>query len=161
MAFLLHPCAGYGLSQRFGVNRRFYPPFRARNGQMWPGGHEGLDFATPPGTPIVAAHDGTVSAVTRLNAVQRLSRALQPPYGNHIRLETVVSGLHVTTIYAHLDSVTAGLKRGSVVDAGQVIGLSGNTGRVLGDQTKGWHLHFGVNIDDYPVDPEPLIVGGV
>lgn len=126
---------------------------------MWPGGHEGLDLAVPPGTPIVAAHDGTVSAVTRLNAVQRLSRKLQPPYGNHVRLETIIDGQRVTTIYAHLDKVAAGLKRGSVLDAGQVLGWSGNTGRVLSEP--GYHLHLGLNINDYPVDPEPLIMGGV
>lgn len=157
--FLKHPVPGVPISQRFLANRRFYPPFTLRNGKRWLGGHEGLDFAAPPGTPVRAAHEGVVTETTRLNALQRLNRRLQPPYGNNVRLETTVGDKRVTTIYGHLDSLAGWVKRGAIVHVGDVIGWSGNTGRVLSEP--GYHLHFGVNFDDWPVDPESLIVGEV
>ena len=157
-AWLLHPVPGWPVSQRFGVNRQWYPPFTLRNGQRWPGGHEGLDLATPLGTPVRAAHDGVITEVTRVPAYKRVLRKTQPPYGENLRIETQHEGNRITTIYAHLDHLAPWVKRGLPVDAGAIIGFSGNTGRVLGDQTKGYHLHFGVNENDYPVDPAPLIM---
>lgn len=159
---LLHPCPGVAVSQRFMANPRYYPAFKARNGQMFGPGHEGLDFAANLGTPVLAAHDGVIVDVVRLNAAQRAVRKLQPPYGNHVRLEVYTwGGAVITTIYAHLDRFAPGIARGVAVKAGTVLGYSGDTGRVLGDQTKGYHLHFGTNVDGFPVDPEPLIEGGV
>jgi murein DD-endopeptidase MepM/ murein hydrolase activator NlpD len=155
-AWLTHPCAGWPISQPFGVNRKWYPPFTLRNGQRWPGGHEGVDYACPPGTPIRAAHDGLITGVTRVPAVKRLLRRTQPPYGEHLRLETQHDGQRVTTIYAHLDRLAPWVKPGLPVEAGTIIGWSGGTGRVL--REPGYHLHFGVNVNDWPVDPEPWLL---
>lgn len=160
VAFLQHPCPGIEVSQRFGVNRRFYPPFTLRNGQRWPGGHEGLDFYTNKGTPIYATHDGIVVEATRVPAVKRLFRRTQPAYGENARVRMVKDGREITTIYAHLDRLSAHIRPGSAVVAGvTVIGWSGNTGRVLSEP--GYHFHLGVNVDGYPTDPAPLILGGV
>ncbi len=104
----------YTVTQAFGENPEAY----ARFGQS---GHNGLDFAIPEGTPVMAAADGIVD------------RAMFDPggYGNYVR---VYHGGY-STLYGHLSraSVTIGNK----VKAGDVIGYSGNTGNSTGP-----HLHF-------------------
>lgn len=87
-------------------------------------GHEGLDWGMRVGTPILAVDSGAVGYLSTTGN-----------YGNAIRL------VHAwgESVYAHLSKflVSAGQK----VVAGQVIGLSGESGNVTGA-----HLHFGLRI---------------
>ena len=86
-------------------------------------GHRGTDIPAPEGTPILAAHSGTV-----------LVSGWNDSYGNQVLLD---NGAGLSTRYVHMmqTAVTAG----EAVTAGQVIGYVGNTG----DST-GFHLHFEV-----------------
>ncbi len=85
-------------------------------------GHNGLDYAVPVDTPVLAAHEGVVE--TGDDPVG---------YGLYVR---VING-YAVTIYAHLSAVT--VKDGERVTPGQQLGLSGNTGNSTGP-----HLHFGL-----------------
>jgi len=104
-------------------------------------GHEGLDFACPEGTEVRAAHDGYAYW------------SVGPTYGTQVW----ILGNECITVYAHLSQVS--LDNAQPVQAGEEIGLSGNTGH-----TTGPHLHFGLkltgvsnpNYNDW-VDPEPLL----
>ena len=84
-------------------------------------GHRGTDIPAPEGTPILAAHGGTVIISGWNNS-----------YGNQVLLD---NGAGLSTRYAHMTA--AAVSAGETVTAGQVIGYVGNTG----DST-GFHLHF-------------------
>jgi Na+-transporting methylmalonyl-CoA/oxaloacetate decarboxylase gamma subunit len=98
-------------------------------------GHRGTDIPAPEGTPILAAHSGTVIISGWNNS-----------YGNQVLLD---NGAGLSTRYAHMTqtAVTAG----ATVTAGQVIGYVGNTG----DST-GFHLHFEVMQNGVRVNPMSL-----
>ena len=86
-------------------------------------GHRGTDIPAPEGTPILAAHSGTV-----------LVSGWNDSYGNQVLLD---NGAGLSTRYAHMTqtAVTAG----EAVTAGQIIGYVGSTGDSTGN-----HLHFEV-----------------
>ena len=94
--------------------------------------HNGVDMASPMGTPILAAYYGEVAAVGYTSAM-----------GNYIMIDHG-SGLY--TIYMHASRLD--VEKGQVVTAGQQIGLVGSTGRSTGP-----HLHFGVRLNGEYVDP--------
>lgn len=96
--------------------------------------HEGVDFAVPQGTPVYAASEGVVTGARRNGG-----------YGNWIRLD---HGEGMATAYGHLLRFAPRVKPGARVARGELIGLSGNTGRSTGP-----HLHFEVISDGQPVDP--------
>lgn len=102
--------------------------------QAWSGHHPGVDYAAPTGTPIYATADGTVDFVGWKNG-----------YGN-----TVVLKHHsrITTLYAHQSRFAAGLKAGSKVSQGELIGYVGSTGWSTGP-----HLHYEFRVADKPIDP--------
>ena len=99
-------------------------------------GHRGTDIPAPEGTPILAAHSGTV-----------LVSGWNDSYGNQVQLD---NGAGLSTRYAHMTqtAVTAG----EAVTAGQVIGYVGNTG----DST-GFHLHFEVMQNGVRVNPMDMV----
>ena len=99
-------------------------------------GHRGTDIPAPEGTPILAAHSGTV-----------LVSGWNDSYGNQVLLD---NGAGLSTRYAHMTqtAVTAG----ESVTAGQVIGYVGNTG----DST-GFHLHFEVMQNGVRVNPMDMV----
>ena len=99
-------------------------------------GHRGTDIPAPEGTPILAAHSGTV-----------LVSGWNDSYGNQVLLD---NGAGLSTRYAHMTqtAVTAG----GAVTAGQVIGYVGNTG----DST-GFHLHFEVMQNGVRVNPMDMV----
>ena len=99
-------------------------------------GHRGTDIPAPEGTPILAAHSGTV-----------LVSGWNDSYGNQVLMD---NGAGLSTRYAHMTqtAVTAG----EVVTAGQVIGYVGNTG----DST-GFHLHFEVTQNGVRVNPMDMV----
>ncbi len=88
--------------------------------------HSGQDYAVPTGTPVMAAHGGTVVKAGGNGAGDG------PAYGNAI---VIKHGNKTYSQYAHLSSVH--VKVGQVVKTGQKIALSGNTGN-----SSGPHLHF-------------------
>lgn len=95
--------------------------------------HKGTDFAAPTGTPIYAAGNGVIK-----------SYGPNGSFGNYAKIEHANG---YTTAYAHMSRFAKGLKRGSRVRQGQVIGYVGTTGRSTGP-----HLHYEVHINNQPVN---------
>lgn len=89
--------------------------------------HSGTDIAAPEGSPILAAADGTVTIANALDS-------WGGSYGYYVKLD---HGNGLETLYAHCSSIC--VTAGQQVEAGQVIGYVGHTGRATGD-----HLHFEV-----------------
>lgn len=84
-------------------------------------GHNGLDYALPTGTDVLAPHSGKVIEV-----------AFDTGYGNYIKIENDKEG----SVLAHLKDVLVPI--GSAVTEGQLIAHSNNTGNSTGP-----HLHWG------------------
>lgn len=98
--------------------------------------HMALDIAGPVGTPVYAAHSGTVEKV--------LVGGYDGGYGNNVWIN---NGDGVKTHYAHLSGVN--VSAGQSVTGGQsVIGWRGNTGRSTGP-----HTHFEVQVNGVLVNP--------
>jgi murein DD-endopeptidase MepM/ murein hydrolase activator NlpD len=98
--------------------------------------HQGLDFRVPTGTPVVAMNSGTVL----------LARFLYYE-GNCVVID---HGQGLLTLYFHLSEFK--VKEGDQVKRGQIVGLSGGTGRATGP-----HLHVGVRWQGIYLDPARLI----
>jgi murein DD-endopeptidase MepM/ murein hydrolase activator NlpD len=98
--------------------------------------HPGIDIAVPVGSIVRAAGGGLV-----------LQTGAQAEYGNFVLLEHPQG---YQTMYGHLSRVLA--VQGSRVAAGEVIGLSGNTGR-----SSAPHLHFEVRLNGVSIDPGTLV----
>lgn len=98
--------------------------------------HAGLDFRGPVGAPIYAAAKGRVSFA-----------GVRSGYGNCVEID---HGNGLMTRYAHMSAFRA--RVGQAVDAGDVIGAIGSTGRSTGP-----HLHFEVRVHDRPVNPRPFL----
>ncbi|MFZ5780935.1 MAG: M23 family metallopeptidase [Pseudomonadota bacterium] len=96
--------------------------------------HAGVDFAAPPGTPILAAGAGKVVEAGRKGG-----------YGNWVK---VWHSSDLATGYAHMSRIAPGIRRGKRVRQGQVIGYVGSTGMSTGP-----HLHFELHRGGRPVNP--------
>ncbi len=96
--------------------------------------HSGVDWASPNGTPIVAAGTGTV-----------LSAELSSGYGRRVEVQHLNG--YVTT-YNHMSRFGRGVNPGSKVRQGQVLGYVGSTGLSTGN-----HLHYEVILNGHFVDP--------
>ncbi len=96
--------------------------------------HRGLDFGAPSGTPIQAAGDGVVELA-----------GANGGYGNYVRIR---HGANYTTAYAHMSRFGNGIKKGTVVRQGQIIGYVGATGLATGP-----HLHYEVLVHDHQINP--------
>lgn len=97
-------------------------------------GHKGVDYAAPNGTPIHATSDGVVSFIGQ-----------QRGYGNVIYIQ---HDNRYSTVYAHQSRFAGGLKKGSRVQQGQLIGYVGATGWATGP-----HLHYELRVNNAPVNP--------
>ena len=95
--------------------------------------HHGMDFKVPVGTPIVSAFDGVVTRVNWNWAAN----------GNCVEVQHK-DGVLAKYLHLSKNEVVAGAK----VSAGEVIGLTGNTGRSTGP-----HLHYQLNRGKQVVDP--------
>jgi murein DD-endopeptidase MepM/ murein hydrolase activator NlpD len=114
-------------------------PFGERAHAMGGGGaqfHAGIDISVPTGTPVQAAQEGTV-----------VFAGYNGAYGKVVKLDHAHG---FSTLYAHNSRLLVYV--GQSIEAGQVICLSGSTGRSTGP-----HLHFEVHKDGWPVDPLPYI----
>jgi murein DD-endopeptidase MepM/ murein hydrolase activator NlpD len=98
--------------------------------------HTGLDFRVTTGTPIVATNSGTVI----------LARPLYFE-GNCVMID---HGQGLLTMYLHLSEFK--VKEGEAVKKGQILGLSGGTGRATAP-----HLHFAVRWRGEYLDPRTLL----
>lgn len=113
---MIRPFKGtYPITQEWGVNPSSYSQFGLK-------GHNGVDYGTPTGTPILAPHSGRV-----------IEAAFdQYGYGNYVKIENDKEG----SILAHFQSFN--VNAGDTVSEGQQIGVSDNTGNSTGP-----HLHWG------------------
>lgn len=108
----------------FGVYRVYNGSFTSR--------HTGQDIRAVTGTPIYASAGGRVVLAERLDI-----------RGNMVIID---HGWGVFTGYCHLSEIT--VKPGQLLEAGQPIGLSGNTGRSTGP-----HLHWEMAVGGAWIDP--------
>ena len=104
--------------------------------------HNGIDFGASSGTPVYASATGTIH-----------SAGDSGPCGNMVQIEHA-SGL--TTAYCHLSRFAPGLHPGQHVEARQLVGFVGQTGRATGP-----HLHFAVKRGATFIDPLGLKMDGV
>ncbi|MCS7060470.1 MAG: peptidoglycan DD-metalloendopeptidase family protein [Anaerolineae bacterium] len=115
------------IASYFGARRSF-------NGGMLRTYHSGADIVAPAGTPVYASAPGRVTAVQEFKV-----RGL---------VIVIDHGRGVFTSYCHLSQ--ADVKVGQIVNAGEMIGRSGNTGR-----SEGPHLHWELAVGGVTVDPLP------
>lgn len=129
MKFLTpYPCnLPFLVSQKWGENQEFY-------GTIGMKGHNGWDFAVPVGTPLYSTVDGTVFYAqvdgTGAKTVAINTTCLYEYQGIETQFQV---------IYTHMSDIQVSV--GQKVSKGQLIGLSGNTGRY----TTGPHLHYGIH----------------
>jgi len=97
--------------------------------------HTGTDIACAEGTPILAAADGIVTVANGLDS-------WGGSYGYYIQID---HGGGLETLYAHCSSIC--VTTGQQVQAGQVIGYVGHTGRATGS-----HLHLEVHVNGSRTD---------
>ena len=98
--------------------------------------HAGADLRATTGTPIRSTNRGRVALAKNLFFT-----------GNTVIID---HGLGIYSLYAHLSRID--VKRGDIVQNGQVVGLAGATGRVTGP-----HLHWGMRVQGARVDPFTLV----
>ncbi len=96
----------------------------------------GIDYAVY-NAPCKAAAYGVVSKVENNNT----------GYGKCVRID---HGNGYASLYAHLSAINVGI--GQIVQSGDIIGITGNTGNSTGP-----HLHFELRYNGSPIDPQPLI----
>ena len=98
-----------------------------------------LDFAADIGTPIMAARGGTVMQVESDFSKAGLAKE---KFGGRANFVRILHDDGTMALYAHLKTGGVLVRLGQQVQAGQQIGLSGNTGF-----TTGPHLHFAVQVN--------------
>lgn len=125
-SLLRTPIDGARISSRFGMRKH---PILGYSRM-----HKGIDFAAPPGTPIFAAGSGRVEAAGRNGG-----------YGNYVRIRH--NGAYATA-YAHMRQIASGIRDGSQVSQGQIIGYVGSTGSSTGP-----HLHYEIIHQGEQVNP--------
>jgi murein DD-endopeptidase MepM/ murein hydrolase activator NlpD len=116
--FLKSPLRYRYISSGFSY-KRFHPILKKHRP------HLGIDYAAPSGTPVSALGDGTV-----------IFRGWKGGYGNFVQIK---HGDAYVTSYGHLSRFGSGIKKGTRVKQGQIIGYVGSTGLSTGP-----HLDFRV-----------------
>ena len=128
--FLRTPVAFSRISSRFSLGRK-HPILNTIRS------HKGVDYAAPRGTPVKATGSGKIT--------------LRGKKGGYGKTVVVQHGSRYNTLYAHLNSYARGLRNGSRVQQGQVIGYVGSTGLATGP-----HLHYEFRVNG--VHRNPLTV---
>jgi murein DD-endopeptidase MepM/ murein hydrolase activator NlpD len=103
--------------------------------------HLATDYGAPAGSPVVAIANGTVTFA-----------GWNDSYGNLVRIKHA-GGL--STGYAHLSRIAPGVRAGSLIQQGELIGLVGQTGLATGP-----HLHFEMAQNGSPINPVPALKKG-
>lgn len=124
--FLKAPLSYRRISSTF-THRRFHPVLKIYRP------HFGIDYAAPEGTPVSALGSGTVTF-----------KGWKGGYGNFVEIRHNAT---YKTTYGHLSQFAGGLKKGSRVEQGQVIGYVGSTGVATGP-----HLDFRFYKNGTPID---------
>jgi murein DD-endopeptidase MepM/ murein hydrolase activator NlpD len=120
---------GTTITDSFGTQRKFNGILKSV--------HQGLDFHARTGTPVAAANSGKVVVARNLFGE-----------GNCVMID---HGQGLLTIYMHLSQFK--MHEGDTVTRGQIVGLSGGTGRATAP-----HLHMGVRWQGVYVDPASLFL---
>ncbi|MCO6411972.1 MAG: M23 family metallopeptidase [Thiogranum sp.] len=128
--FLRTPVDFSRISSRFSTGRK-HPVLNTIRA------HKGVDYAAPTGTPVKATGNGKI-----------VLRGKKGGYGNTVIIQ---HGNTYSTLYAHLSRYANGLKTGSRVQQGQVIGYVGSSGLATGP-----HLHYEFHVNG--VHRNPLTV---
>ena len=125
-ALMKTPINGARLSSGFGMRKH---PILGYNKK-----HQGVDFAAPTGTPIMAAGTGHIEFVGNNGGA-----------GKYIRIKHLNG---YKTSYSHLSKYALGIKKNVRVTQGQTIGYVGNTGLSTGP-----HLHYEVIYNGERINP--------
>lgn len=128
-AFLRSPLEFSRVTSGFAM--RFHPIL-----QEWRA-HKGVDYGAPAGTRVRATGDGLVEFAGR-----------QGGYGNVVIIK---HNGNYSTAYGHLQGFAPGMKKGSRVSQGDILGYVGQTGWATGP-----HLHYEFRINSQQVNPLTL-----
>ncbi|MGQ0699686.1 MAG: peptidoglycan DD-metalloendopeptidase family protein [Panacagrimonas sp.] len=101
--------------------------------------HKGVDYAAAAGTPIKATGDGKI--------------AFMGTKGGYGRVVVLQHGSQYETLYAHLSRYRPGLKTGSRVSQGQVIGYVGSSGLATAP-----HLHYEFRVNGMHKNPVNIVM---
>lgn len=113
------------------TNRRFHPVLKVYRR------HEGIDYSAATGTPVSATANGTIV---------RAGWA-----GGYGRLVEIRHRNGITTRYAHLSSIAAGIRAGRSVMQGDVVGRVGTSGTSTAP-----HLHYEFRVNGVARDPRSI-----
>ncbi len=100
--------------------------------------HSGLDLAAPTGTPVQSPAGGQVVEIG--------------DYFFNGKVVFIDHGQGLITMFCHMDSIDVAVD--DIVEAGQIVGGVGATGRVTGP-----HLHWTVSLNNARVDPALFLSG--
>ena len=125
-ALMKTPINGARLSSGYGMRKH---PILGYNKK-----HQGVDFAAPKGTPIMAAGTGHIEFVGNNGGA-----------GKYIRIKHMNG---YKTAYAHLSKYASGINKNVKVKQGQTIGYVGSTGLSTGP-----HLHYEVWFNGKRINP--------
>lgn len=131
-AFLRSPLEFSRITSGFS-NARFHPVLKETRA------HHGIDYGAPVGTRVKATGDGVVEFA-----------GTQGGYGKVIRIR---HGGDKTTVYGHLSGFAAGIRAGSRIAQGEVIGFVGATGLATGP-----HLHYEFRIGGVHKNPLAVVL---
>jgi murein DD-endopeptidase MepM/ murein hydrolase activator NlpD len=129
-ALLKTPVSGARISSRYGMRKHPVLGYSRM--------HRGVDYAAPRGTPIFAAGDGVVS----------FAKNVRRGYGKHVQIR---HNSTYSTLYGHMSKFAKGIKSGTRVKQGQIIGYVGATGLASGP-----HLHYEVKVRGKQVNPSKI-----
>jgi murein DD-endopeptidase MepM/ murein hydrolase activator NlpD len=103
--------------------------------------HLATDYAAPTGSPVVAVANGVITFA-----------GWDGGYGNLVRIKHSTG---LTSGYAHLSRIAAGIRSGRAVKQSELLGLVGSTGLATGP-----HLHFMMTKNGTPINPVPALKKG-
>ncbi|HEY8117983.1 MAG TPA: peptidoglycan DD-metalloendopeptidase family protein [Methylophilaceae bacterium] len=126
-SFLRSPLEFSRISSGFSL-ARFHPILQTMRA------HKGVDYAAPTGTRIKAAADGTVAFA-----------GVKGGYGNVVVLQHQNG---ISTVYGHMSGFAQGVRKGTKVAQGEIIGFVGMTGLATGP-----HLHYEFLVNGQQRDP--------
>lgn len=126
-AFLRTPVDFARISSHFNLRRKHPVLHKIR-------AHRGTDYAASRGTPIKASGDGKVIHAARKGG-----------YGKTVIIQ---HGQKFTTLYAHMNKYGRGIRKGTRVKQGQIIGYVGSTGLASGP-----HLHYEFRVNGVHKNP--------